>query len=290
MKGLQSLLTIVLTGALSGALLVIMESGVAIGKSRHHVPAESSRGVQKTTGASDAATTNNPGTGDTMGNTNRSGGDKRDRNSSMPAGDGLLKKGAGAADAGKIQVGDRGDSSHHDVVQPGKNSVTESGKSDNVVADGPGHKTKKPADTTKKIMTIFRPQVAKDLRHQSGPAKIGRNAIGVVIYKDGNPTSGIVPKVSANASGAPAGPPSPTDTPPGPTATSPGPTATKTIANAVTPNAGHPGNITANPARTGPIINGTSISRPGSNLASLGGPTKSISGSLSGNSFKPRNP
>jgi hypothetical protein len=310
MKAVQSLLTIVLTGALSGAFWVTTESGPAIGKSRHHISGEGSRGpktadgVQKSAGASVAVATNNLGTGNTNEKTKAGAGDKGGRNSRRPGSDGPLKKGdnlpgkadlqnAGAADPGKSEVVDRGDSSHHDhdAVHPGKNSSTDVGKSD-IVADGPGHKVKKPSDTTKKITTIFRQQVAKDPRHQSGPTNIERNAIGVAIYNDGNPKSGIDPKKdSAKANGESAGPPSPADTPPpGSAATSPGPTATKTITNAVTPSAGHPGNIAADPARTGPIINGTSISRPGSNLASIGGPTKNIPGALSGNSFRPRNP
>jgi hypothetical protein len=167
----------------------------------------------------------------------------------------VVPRNTGAADTGKNQVGDRGDSSsHHDVVQPGKNNVTDPGKSDNVVADGPGHKTKKPVDTTKKITTIFRPHLVKDQQHLSGPGKIERNAIGVAIHNDGDPKAALDPKVGPKAEVAPPSVPSPS-----------GPTS---VENAATLTMGHPGNhAVEGPPKNGPIIGGTSVSRPG-NLVS----------------------
>jgi hypothetical protein len=288
MNALQSLLTIVLTSALSGGLLVTVESGTAIGKSRHYISGEGSHGskspdgVQKSAGASAAPATNKPGTGDTNEKSNVGAGDKGGRNSSGPTSDGPLGKGddlhgkvapqnAGTADFGKNQVGDPRDSSHRDAMHPGNNSGIEAVKSDNVIADGPGHKTKKTSDTTKKITTIFRPHSIKDEQHPSGPGKIEQNAIGAAIPNAGSPKSGLDskpgPKVDVAATGAPST------------------TGIKAVANAFAPAVGHLGiHAVEGPPKNGPIINGTSVVRPG-NLASVGGP-----GTLNGSSFKPGHP
>lgn len=292
MKAVHSLLAITLAGALSGALLVTMEPGPAVAKSRHHFPGEgshtlkSSEGVQKSAGASGPGAVNNAITG-TKINPNTS--DMTSRNASVHAPDGSMKKGeslsgkigpqnSGSSDLGKNQVSDRADGGHHehDAVHPGTNGDAEVIKRDSVVADGPGHNTKKSADTTKKITTIFRLHMSKDERHLPGPGTIERNAIGFAIY-NGSAKAGLDSKLSAKGDVAPA-------------TSAPSPTATKAIANPVTPAIGHQKNAVDNPAKNGSLINGTLVGRPGSNLASVGGSTKNIVGTLSGNSFKPKHP
>jgi hypothetical protein len=290
MKAIRSLSAIMLTGALSGALLVTMEAGAAVAKSRHHFPGEglheskSSDPVQKSAGAPDAAASNSANTVHTNGKRNSSADDKDSHNSSAPLGDGPMKKGdnlpgkvapqtSGTVDSGKNQIGERGDTVHHDVAHPGATTNTEAGKSEAVIADGPGHKTKKPKDTTKKITTIFRPHLLHV--HQSGPGKIERNAVGLAIHNDVGPKPGLDSKPDSKVVLAPA----------------PGSTASSTIANTATPTIGRPrNNAVENPPKYGPRIDGTSFGRPGSNLTSVGGPSKNVVGALSGNSFKPKHP
>jgi hypothetical protein len=290
MKAIQSLSAVILLGALS----IAAGFDVAVAKQRHHVSDDSSHGIksfdraQKLGGdRGDAAKnpTTAPLTSDAGGG--KVNKDKGDQNAGAPSSGGPMKKGdmpakggprdAGTAETGKNHVGDREDSGHHDnnAVNAGKGNGTDVGKSD-IIADGPGHKTTKPSDTKKKITTIFRPHELRDHRHPSIPGKIERNAIGVAIPNGGNPKLGLEPKVSAKLNGAPG---------------LGGPTATKTIPNAVMPFARHPGNNAVVIApKTGPIINGTSVSRSGSNLTSIGGPSKNVVGALSGSSFKPKHP
>lgn len=288
MKAICSLSAIMLTGALSGALLVTMEAGAAVAKSRHHFTGDglheskSPDPVQKSAGVSNAAASNNANTVHTNGNTNASGDDKGSRDSGVPPGDGPMKKGdnlpgkvvpqtSGKVDSGKNQIGDRGDTVHHDVVRPGATTNTEPGKSEAVIADGPGHKTKKPKDTTKKITTIFRPHLLKEHEHQSGLGKIERNAVGLAVHNDGGPKPGLDSKPDSKLFLAPA----------------PGSTASSTI----TPTIGRPrNNAVENPPKNGPRIDGTSFGRPGLNTASVGGPTKNNVGALAGTSFKPKHP
>jgi hypothetical protein len=294
MKAIRSLPAIMLTGALSGALLVTMEAGAAVAKSRHHFPGDglheskSSDPVQKSAGAPDAAASNSANTVHTNGKRNSSADDKDIHNSSAPPGDGPMKKGdslpgkvapqtSSTVDSGKNQIGDRGDTVHHDVVHPGATTNTEAGKSEAVIADGPGHKTKKPTDTTKKITTIFRPHLLKEHEHRSGFGKIERNAVGLAIHNDGGPKPGLDSKPDSKVILAPAG--------------APGSTASGTIASTATPTIGRPkNNVVENPPKNGPGIDGTSFGRPGSNMASVGGPTKNKVGALAGNSFKPKHP
>jgi hypothetical protein len=206
MKAVHSLLAVMLSGALLGVLSTVGGSDSAYAKPRHHVSGDGSHGTkssdagQKSGAAPDRGVTNSP-TGNTSGNANASAGDKGGYKSGGPTSDGPVKKGedlpgkagpqnSGTFDFGRNQTGDR-DSGHRDgdAAQPGKNISTDAGKSDNIVADGPGHKTKKPADTTKKVTTIFRPHLAKGHQHPSVQEKIERNAVGVAVQKDGTPKS-----------------------------------------------------------------------------------------------------
>jgi hypothetical protein len=288
MKAIRSLSAIMLTGALSGALLVTMEGGAAVAKSRHHFPggglhgSKSSDPVQKSAGASDTAASNNANTR----NTNATADDKGRHDSRALPDDGPMKKGdnlpgkaapqnSGTVDSGKNQIGDREDAIRHDVVHPGATTTTDAGKSEAVIADGPGHKTKKTADTPKKITTIFRPHLLKDHVDRSGRGNIGRNAVGIAIQNDGGPKRGLDSRSDSKFVHAPAG--------------APAATASNTIANTTKSTVEHVRNIAVeNPY--GPTIDGTSFGRPGSNLASIGGSTKNIAGTLSGNSFKPKYP
>jgi hypothetical protein len=294
MKSIQSLAAVMLLGALS-----VAGSDVAAAKQRHRASDEGSHGIKFSDGAQksvgdrgdhgvngDGAAKNS-----TAGPLNSNAGNKvnKDGNQNaggpisegpMKGGDNLPGKGgphnAGSAESGKNQIGGREDSSRLDATQPGKIGSADGGKSD-IIADGPGHKTQKPSDTTKKITTIFRPHVVRDHQHPTVSGKIERNAIGVTISNNGNSKLGLEPKVAGKINGSPAG--------------IPGPTATMTIPNAGMPIVRRPGNNAVEMApKAGPIINGTSVSRPGSNLTSVGGPSKNIVGALSGSSFKPRHP
>jgi hypothetical protein len=290
MKAIRSLSVIMLTGA----LLVAIEAGAAVAKSRHHFlgnephghGSKSSDPVQMSAGASDAAASNNANTVRTNGNTNAGGEDKGRQDSSALTDDGPIKKGdnlhgkvapqnSGVVDFGKNEIGDRGDSVRNGVVHPGATTNTDAGKSEAVIADGPGHKTKTITDTTKKITTIFRPHLLKDQEHPSGRGNIERNAVGLAIHNDGlrKPSLDLrsdsrVAHTSAGASGS---------------------TASNMIANTAKLTMEHARNNTS-PPKYSPTIDGTSFGRPGSNLASIGGSTKNIAGTLSGNSFKPKYP
>jgi hypothetical protein len=290
MKAVHSLVAVMLSGTLSGALLAVAGSDPAAAKSHHHISGEdasgskSSDGGQKS-GGMPAGGVRNSSTGNASGAPigNTSPSDKGDNKATGPTTDGPMKKGderpgisgsqkSGTVDAGKNQLNDHEDN----VVHPGKVNGANTSNSD-IIADGPGHKTAKPTDTTKKVTTIFRPHIVRDHQHPSVPGKIERNAIGAAIPNDGKPKLGLEPKVTDRADGARTG--------------LPGPVAT-TIPNAAMPLARRPGNNNAVEAapKTGPIVNGTSVSRPGSNLTSVGGPSKNIVGALSGSSFKPRHP
>jgi hypothetical protein len=295
MKASQSLSAVMLLGALS----IAAGFDVAAAKQRHHVSNDSSHDGSHGIKSFDRAQTLGGNRGDAAKNSttapltsdagdSKVSKDKGDQNAGAPSSGGPMKKGdmpakggprdAGTAETGKNHVGDREDSGHqdHNAVNPGKGNGTDVGKSD-IIADGPGHKTTKPSDTKKKITTIFRPHEVRDHQHPSVPGKIERNAIGVAIPGGGNSMLGLQPKVTAKVNGALAG--------------LPGPAAAKTIPNAVMPFARHPGNNAVGIApKTGPVINGTSVSRSGSNLTSVGGPSKNVVGALSGSSFKPKHP
>jgi hypothetical protein len=286
MKAVHSLVAVML----SGTLLTVAGSGPATAKARHHISVDgssgskSSDGGQKSGGTPDGGVRNSS-TGNASGTSNghTSPSDKGDNKATQPTAEGVMKKGderpgisgsqkSGTVDAGKNQLSDHEDN----VLHPGKVNGTDAGKSD-IIADGPGHKTAKPPDKTKKITTIFRPHVVRNHQHPSVPGKIERNAIGATIPNDGKPNLGLEPKV--------------TDKPDGARASLPGPVATTTAPSAAMPLVRRPGNNAVEMApKTGPIVNGSSVSRPGSNLTSVGGPSKNIVGALSGSSFKPRHP
>jgi hypothetical protein len=292
MKAVQSLMAVMLSGTLSGALLVVARSDPAAAKQHHHISGEDSNGSKSSDGGKSGGTpaggVRNSSTGNASGsaNANTSPSDKNGNNASGPTTDGPMKKGderpgksgsqqSGTADPGKNQLIDH--EVDRNAVHPGNINGADAGKSD-IIADGPGHKTAKPADTTKKTTTIFRPHMVRDHRRPSVQGKMERNAIGVAIPNDGNPKLGLEPKVTDKADGARTG--------------LPGLVTTTTIPNAAMPLARRPGNNNAVEVapKTGPIVNGTSVSRPGSNLTSVGGPSKNIVGALSGSSFKPRHP
>ena len=285
MKAFQSLTAVMLLGVLSLASGV----DVAVAKERNRVSdygsraMKSSDGGQKSGGnrsdngaAKNATTTpgNNAG-----GNQNVRGPDNA---GPTKQGDSRGKSGpqnVGPAQSGKSPIGERSDSSHHEpdlnAVHPGS---ADAGTGTPVIADGPGHKTNRPADTTKKTTTIFRPHAVKQPQRPTDLGKIERNSVGVVIRHDAGPKLGLDPKVGARVNGVPAG--------------SPGPSTTKTIPNAGSlPTASvRPFHNLTDPAQHGPIISGSSVIHPGSNITSIGGPTKNIAGALSGNSFKPKHP
>jgi hypothetical protein len=297
MKAVHSVLAVTLSGVLSCAVLTVAGSDPTAAKPRHHVSGDGPHGSKSSdagqrSGAAPGSDVTNGSTDNTSSNSNfnASAGNKDGHKSGGTTSDGPMKKGdglpgkagpqnSGTADSGRNQIGDR-DSDHRDrdAAHPGKNNSTDAAKGDNIIADGPGHKVKKPADTTKKITTIFRPHLVRDHQHPSVQGKIERNAIGVTVQNAGTPKSAFDSKVISSANGAPVGPA--------------GPISTKTTANTVTPTIGRPRNNAAEgPPKNGLGINGTSVSRPPSaNLASIGGPRTNIVGALSGSSFKPRHP
>jgi hypothetical protein len=267
MKVIQTLTAVVLAGTLS----VAVGSNVAIAKGRHQVSENGSRAI----GTSDRGQKleGNHGIGavkSSIAAPGNNAGGKGNQNVPGQAG----PQNAGTLQSGKNQIGDRSDGSHHETdlntVHPGG---TDAGKGTPVIADGPGHKTNRPADTTKKTTTIFRP--IREPQHPTGLGNIERNSIGAVIHHDANPKLGLDPKVGARVNGVPASRTGPT---------------TKTIPNAssISRTAVRPGHNLTDPPQRGSIINGSSVSR--SNVTSVGGPTKNIVGALSGNSFKPKHP
>jgi hypothetical protein len=259
MKAIRSLSAIMLTGALSGALLVSMEGGAAVARSFHHFPGDVPHPA-----ASDAAVSNNANTAHTTGITNAGPDDKGNHDSRALPDDGAMKKGDHLP--GKVAPQNSGTvDSSRDVVRPDAAIDSEP-----VIADGPGHKTKKTTDTPKKITTIFRPRLLKDHEHPSGQGNIERNAVGLVIHNDGGPKLGLDSKRGSKVVHTP---------------------ASGMISNTTKPTLEHArSNAIDNPPKYGPAIDGTSFGRPGSNLASIGGSTKNTAGTLSGSSFKPKYP
>jgi hypothetical protein len=261
-KAFNSLTTVVLLGALS------VGSNVAVAKERNQLSDAGSHAMKsfdgrqkpgKRFGGAESSTT-------TPGNNAAA-----DQNVRGPVNAGTLKQRnslrsrTGPQNAGATQPAKN---------QPDLNTVrpeADVGPGTPVIADGPGHKTNRPSDTMKKITTIVRPHVVRQPQRPAGLGKIERNSIGAVIHRD---TSH--PRLSARVSAVPTG--------------APGRTTTETIANAgsvptATVRLGH--NL-ANPPLHGPIINGSSFRRSGSNSASIGGPTRNIA--LNGNTFRPRHP
>jgi hypothetical protein len=281
MKAIRSLSAIMLTGALSGPLLVTAEGGAAVAKSGHHFPGNVPHGSKSSDpAASDATVSNNANTVHTTGNTNARSDDKGRHDSRALPDDGPMKKGdnlpgkvapqnPSTVDSGKNQFGDHEDAIRQDVLHPDAAINSEP-----VIADGPGHKTKKTTDTPKKITTIFRPRLLQEHEHPSGQGNIERNAVGLVIHNDSVPKPSLESKPDSKFVHAPR---------------APGSTASHMIANTTKSTIERAGNSAVeNQPKYGPAIDGTSFRRPGSNLASIGGSTKNIAGTLSGNSFKPK--
>jgi hypothetical protein len=284
MKALQSLTAVMLLGALSVGF------NVAVAKGRNHasdagsVALKSSDGGQKS-GGHRSDNVSGAGKNSTTTPGNLAGGNQHVRG---PDNAGSTKQGDNSrgktgsqnvdpAQLGKNRIGNRPDSGRHEpdlsTVHPGS---ADAGPGTPVIADGPGHKTNRLADTAKKTTTIFRPRVVREPQLPMGLGKIERNSVGAVIPPDAGPKLGLDPKVSSRINGVPAGPL--------------GPSTIKT-----TPNVGSLPTATFRPGHNlapqhGPIINGSSVSHAGSNVTSIGGPTKNIVGTLSGNSFKPKRP
>jgi hypothetical protein len=286
MKALQSLTAIMLLGALSVGF------NVAVAKGRNHASdaglgaLKSSDGGQKSGGyRSDNGTGAAKNSTTTPGNI--AGGNEHVRapDNAAPTKQGDNSRGktgsqnVDPAQLGKNQIGNRPDSGRH---EPDLNTLhrgsADAGPGTPVIADGPGHKTNRPADTAKKTSTIFRPRMVREPQLPTGLGKIERNSVGAVVPHDAGPKLGLDPKVSARVNGVPAG--------------APGPSTIKTIPNAGSlPTATfRPGHNLTDPPQHGPIINGNSVGHSGSNVTSIGGPTKNIVGTLSGNSFKPKRP
>ena len=114
--------------------------------------------------------------------------------------------------------------------------------------------------------------MSKDERHLSGSGTTERNTVGFVIHNNGSAKADFDSKLSGKADVV---------------ASVPSPTATKTT---VTPAIGCCNHAVDDPAKSGPMINGTSVGRPGANLSNIGGSTKNIVGTLSDKGFKPKHP
>lgn len=289
MKAFRSLRAVMLLGALS----VAVGSNVAVAKGRHQVSEDGTRGLASSGGGQKSGGNRSaPGIGAAKNSTATPGNNASgNQNVRGPVNAGPTQKGdslpgkaspqnVGPPQSGKNPIGDRGDGTHH---QPDLNTVRpgsmDAGKGTPVIADGPGHKTNRPADTTKKITTIVRPHVVRESQHPTALGKIERNSVGAVIPHDVNPKLSLDPKVSAGVNGVLAGPP--------------GPTAAKTTI----PNAGsistatvRPGPNLTNPPQHRSIISGSLVGHPSSSVTSVGGPARNLAGALSGNSFKPKHP
>jgi hypothetical protein len=267
MKVLQSLTAVMLLGALS------VGSDFAVAKGRHHVSDAGSRATKSFGGGQ-------------RSEGNRLGGAK---SSTTAPGDngGANESVRGPVNAGTTKQGNnlRGKTGPQNAgaAQPGKNQPdlstmpsgsAEAGPGTPVIADGPGHKTNRPADTTKKITTIVRPHVIRQPQRPTGLGKIERNSIGA--QYDARPKLSLNPKVTARVNSVPTG--------------SLGQSTTRTIpyAGSVPTASVRLGHSLTNPPQHGSIINGSSFSRSGSNATNIGGPTKNIA--LSGSTFKPKHP
>jgi hypothetical protein len=267
MQVLQSLTAVMLLGALS------VGSNFAVAKGRHHVSDAGSLATKSSDGGQ-------------RSEDNRTGGVKSP--TTAPGDNGNANQNVrGPVNAGTTKQGNnlRGKTGPQNAggAQPGRNQPdlstmppggADAGPGTPVIADGPGHKTNRPADTTKKIATIVRPHVVRQSRRPTGLGKIERNSIGA--HYDARPKLSLNPKVTARVNSVPTG--------------SLGLSTTRTIPYAgsmpiATVRLGH---SLANPPKHGPIINGSSVTRSGSNATSIGGPTKNIA--LSGNTFKPKHP
>jgi hypothetical protein len=273
MKAFQSLTAIMLLGALS------VGPSVAVGKGRNHASDADSRAMKSSDGGQ------------------KSGGDRFGAAKSpttIPgnsAGADLNVLGRVNAGTTKQGNGQRGETSPQNLgaSKPGKNQPdlnaarqgsVDVGPGTPVIADGPGHKTNRPADTTKKIATIVRPHGVRQPRRPTGLGAIERNSvgalirpdasrklsernsIGTVIHHDPRPKSGLDSKITARVNSVPA--------------------------SSIPTPAVRLGHNLANPRQHGPIINGNSVRLSGSKVTSIGGPTKNIA--LNGNNFRPRYP
>jgi hypothetical protein len=256
MKVFQSLTAVMLCGALS------VGSNFAVAKVRNHISHAGSRATRSSYGGQrsedNRLSSNNPGA---------------NQNVRGPVNAGTTKQGTNV----------RGNTSPPNVgAAPGKNQPdlnamspggADVGPGTPVIADGPGHKTNRPADTMKKITTIVRPHVVRPHR-PTGLGKIERNSIGA--HYDARPNLGLNPKVTVRINSVPMG--------------TPGLSTTRRVPYAggmptATVRLGH--NLT-NPPLHGPIIYGSSFGRSGSNVTGIGGPTKNIA--LNGNTFRPKHP
>jgi hypothetical protein len=277
-----------LAAMLSGAFVVAVESGA--GAQDHHRRGDN--GAQGST-----AFVTGEKSGDTFDH-----GDAKNQNSGAPdantgdkvgqqsgALDGPMKKGdapgktgspnagSSSADSGKANSGDKGWDNGHTSKNAG-----DTGKPDNIVADGPGHKIKKPEDKSKKLTTIFRPHANKDHPHPSTTATSTlRNAIGVALHDTKEPQKPAFDVKTGNKVA---------NLPVGPSVALGVSSGTKTVTSPTTPTTVHTGSTSEVAPRSGAAISGSGVGRPGTNLASIGGPNNTMVGVLSGSSFKPKHP
>jgi hypothetical protein len=143
-------------------------------------------------------------------------------------------------------------------------NVRPSTNDDDIVADGPGHKLKKPLiDATKKTTTIGPKHWhwVNGIHHLAAISQ--RNAVGLAPHQDNDPKGGIV-KFGTNGL--------------------PGPTASTNIT--------HSGmtKVIDGPPKIDAGLSGKVISHMSPGTGSLGGPVKTTWGTLSGNAFRPKQP
>jgi hypothetical protein len=270
MKAIQLLKAIMLLGALSVGF------NVAVAKGRDRASDAGSRAMKSSDGGEKSGGNR---VGEAKSSTATPGNNAgANQNVRGPVNAGTMKQGnnlrgkTGLQNVGSTQS--KNNERDFNSVYP---RSADAGPGTPVIADGPGRKTNRPADTTKKTTMIVRPHVVRQPQRPTGLGKIERNSIGAVIHHDASPKFGLDPKVNVRVNGVPAG--------------APGATRTKTIPNAGNlPNATvrPPGHNLTNPPQHAPIINGSSVNRLGSNVTSIGGQTKNIA--LSGNTFKPKHP
>jgi hypothetical protein len=277
-----------LAAMLSGAVVVAAGTGAGA-KEHHHGGNNGSQGSTSVDGAQKSGDTSDHGGSKNQdsGAASANAGDKGAQPPGTP--DGPMKKGdlpgktgshnAGSHNAGSNAADSNTDSEDkgHDHSRAGKNTG-DPGKPENIVADGPGHKIKKPEDKTKKVTNVFRPHVNKDHAHPTTTATITqRNAIGVALHDAKDPQKPELDSKTGNKlANAPIGPN--------------GSPNIKAVTTVTTPTTIHPGPLGEVAPKSGPAISGSRVGRPGANLASIGGPNKTMVGVLSGSSFKPKHP
>jgi hypothetical protein len=242
-------------------------------------PKASTAGAHTTTHASDLGKGANSGssTTGTAVDAKDSGGD-RDRQKSdgsvdqgeMKRGDHPGKSGPHNADTSAPQIGERnghlGSNGEHATVDTGKSDAwkSEPVKADNVIVDH--HHDKKPITNVKTKSktppTVF--HAPSTGPHPSGLAAIGggpRTATGLPLQNDPKADVKVTPETGPKETTAVGTPPAPT--------THPDVKPSTEVAKVI------------------PGLNGSTINKPGSGPATLGGATKNVA-SLNGTTFRPK--